>query len=111
MRTVLRQRFADILAPYDAVVMPAVAIQPPKNGQPAHVGGDPPAQGLYTVMRFTVAFNVIGYPGVTVPSGLDVDGLPTGIQLIGRPGRDAELLAIAQRAEDALGPTPPPPAR
>lgn len=109
MRTVLRRRFADILAPYDAVVMPAVAIQPPRNGEPAHVEGDPPAQGLYTVMRFTVAFNVIGYPGVTVPSGLDVDGLPTGIQFIGRPGRDAGLLAIAQRAEDALGPTPPPP--
>jgi aspartyl-tRNA(Asn)/glutamyl-tRNA(Gln) amidotransferase subunit A len=109
MRTVLRQRFARILAPYDAIVMPAVAIQAPKTGEAPRVAADPPGQGLYTVMRFTVAFNVIGYPGITVPSGLDTDGLPTGIQLIGRPGRDADLLAIAQQAEDALGPTAPPP--
>lgn len=106
LRTVFRKRFADILAPFDAVLTPSVAIQPPKIGVPAHVTGDPQAQALYTVMRFTVLFNVIGYPAISVPSGLDGDDLPTGVQIIGRPGQDAVLLDIAQRVEDVLGPMP-----
>ena len=57
LRSVFRQRFANIQAPFDAILTPSVAIQPPKIGVPAHVTGDPPAQGLYTVMRFTVLFN------------------------------------------------------
>jgi aspartyl-tRNA(Asn)/glutamyl-tRNA(Gln) amidotransferase subunit A len=109
LRTVFRKRFADVLAPFDAVLTPSVAIQPPKIGVPAHVEGDPPAQALYTVMRFTVLFNVIGYPAISVPCGLDRDGLPTGVQIIGRPGHDAVLLDIAQRVEDVLGIMPAPP--
>jgi aspartyl-tRNA(Asn)/glutamyl-tRNA(Gln) amidotransferase subunit A len=112
LRSVFRQRFAAIQAPFDAVLTPSVAIQPPKIGVAAHVTGDPPAQGLYTVMRFTVLFNCTGHPAISVPSGLDNDGLPNGVQLIGRPGRDATLLEIAQRVEDVLGTMPaPPPAR
>ena len=109
LRTVFRQRFAELLAPFDAIVTPSVAIQAPRIGEPAHVDGDPPAQALYTVMRFTVLFNCIGYPAISVPSGLDQDGLPTGVQLIGRPHRDAVLLDLAQRVEDVLGPMPAPP--
>jgi len=104
LRTVFRARFAELLAPFDAILTPSVAIQPPRNGEKAHVTGDPPAAYLYTLMRLTVLHNITGYPGISVPSGLDRDGLPTGIQLIGRPGRDAALLALAAQAEQALGP-------
>ena len=109
LRSVFRQRFARIQAPFDTILTPSVAIQPPKIGVPAHVTGDPQAQGLYTVMRFTVLFNCTGHPAISVPSGLDDDGLPTGVQLIGRPGRDASLLEIARRVEDVLGTMPAPP--
>jgi aspartyl-tRNA(Asn)/glutamyl-tRNA(Gln) amidotransferase subunit A len=107
-RTLHRARFAEIIAPFDTVLTPAVAIQPPRIGEQPHVTGEGPATGVYTLMRFTVLHNITGYPGITVPSGLDRDGLPTGIQLIGRPRRDAELLALAAWAEEALGPTPAP---
>jgi aspartyl-tRNA(Asn)/glutamyl-tRNA(Gln) amidotransferase subunit A len=109
LRSVFRQRFSRIQAPFDAILTPSVAIQPPKIGVPAHVIGDPPAQGLYTVMRFTVLFNCTGHPAISVPSGVDDDGLPTGVQLVGRPGRDPSLLEIAQRVEDVLGTMPTPP--
>ena len=109
LRSVFRQRFADIQAPLDAVLTPSVATQPPKIGVPAHVTGDPPAQGIFTVMRFTGLFNCTGHPAISVPSGLDGDGLPTGVQLIGRPGRDAALLEFAQRVENVLGTMPAPP--
>jgi aspartyl-tRNA(Asn)/glutamyl-tRNA(Gln) amidotransferase subunit A len=103
LRSVFRQRFAEIQDRFDAVVTPSVAINAPKVGETACVRGDPPAQGLYTVMRFTVLFNCTGHPAISVPSGLDSEGLPNGIQLIGRPGKDAELQDIAQRVEQVLG--------
>jgi aspartyl-tRNA(Asn)/glutamyl-tRNA(Gln) amidotransferase subunit A len=111
LRSVLRERFAGIIAPYNAVLTPSVPIQPPRNGEPAHVTGDPPAQSLFTLIRFTVACNVIGYPAISVPSGLDRDGLPTGLQIIGRPGDDGALLNIAKRVEDLLSVMPRPPRR
>jgi aspartyl-tRNA(Asn)/glutamyl-tRNA(Gln) amidotransferase subunit A len=109
LRSIFRRRFADIQSSFDAVLTPSVAINAPKIGETAHVHGDPPAQGLYTVMRFTVLFNCTGHPAISVPSGLDGDGLPNGVQLIGRPGKDAELLEMAQRVEQVLGAMPAPP--
>jgi amidase len=42
-----------------------------------------------------------GYPAITVPLGLDQDGMPKGVTLIGKPGRDAGLLAYAYAFEQA----------
>jgi Asp-tRNA(Asn)/Glu-tRNA(Gln) amidotransferase A subunit family amidase len=44
-----------------------------------------------------------------VPAGLDSEGLPVGLQLIGKPRQEAVLLDAAQRAEDVLGIMPAPP--
>jgi len=107
-RTMLEARFAEIAAPYDAVLMPTCPVQPPVIGEPAQVAGDPPGAELYTLMRFTVPFNVIGWPAISVPAGLDADRLPVGLQLVGRPGRDRALLEIAANAEEALGRLPNP---
>jgi Asp-tRNA(Asn)/Glu-tRNA(Gln) amidotransferase A subunit family amidase len=52
--------------------------------------------------------NVSGLPSIALPAGLDDDGLPVGVQLIGRIGHDRELLAVAATVEAALGPRPVP---
>jgi aspartyl-tRNA(Asn)/glutamyl-tRNA(Gln) amidotransferase subunit A len=109
LRAMLRDRFASVITPYEAVLTPTVPIQPPRIGEPAHVSGDATSQSLYTLIRFTVAFNVIGYPAISVPSGLDGDGLPTALQIIGRPGDDGALIEISHRIEGMLGPMPPRP--
>jgi aspartyl-tRNA(Asn)/glutamyl-tRNA(Gln) amidotransferase subunit A len=111
LREVLRARMQAVTAPYDAVLTPTAAIQPPRIGEVAHVAGDPPGSGLYTFMRFTVALNATGYPAISVPAGLDGDGLPVGLQIIGKPRADAALLDVAQRVEEVLGVMPPPPTR
>lgn len=110
LRSVLRHRLAKLMAPYQAVLTPTVPIQPPRLGEAAQVAGDPKDQSLYTLIRFTVLLNVTSYPGISVPSGLDDDGLPTGLQIMARPGEDYALLDIARRIEDVLGPMPLPPA-
>jgi aspartyl-tRNA(Asn)/glutamyl-tRNA(Gln) amidotransferase subunit A len=108
-RSMLEARFRRIIEPFDAVLTPTLAVQPPKIGEPAAVAGDAPDAELYTLMRFTVTFNVIGYPAISVPAGLDRDGLPFGLQAVGKPGRDRILLGVAKRLEHVLGAMPPPP--
>ncbi len=64
-------------------------------------GGDPVAMYLNDV--FTVTLNLAGLPGVAVPVGLDQKGLPLGLQLIGRPWEEADLLNHAYVLERAAG--------
>ena len=108
MRTVFSRRFADVLAPFDAIVTPTAAVQPPKIGSPARVAADALEKAAYTNQRFTVLFNIIGYPALSLPSGFDGDGLPTAVQIIGRPGADGGLLDIALGVEEIFGVMPPP---
>ena len=49
--------------------------------------------------RLTRPFNVLGWPVLTMPCGFDSQGLPIGLQLIGRPGADLALLAIGAALE------------
>jgi aspartyl-tRNA(Asn)/glutamyl-tRNA(Gln) amidotransferase subunit A len=44
-----------------------------------------------------------GLPGISVPAGLSSDGLPLGLQLIGRPFDEATLFSLGQVVEEAAG--------
>lgn len=58
---------------------------------------------MYLNDVFTVTVNMAGLPGLSVPAGLDAQGLPLGLQLIGRPFEEATLFALGQAIEDAAG--------
>ncbi|MEM9423064.1 MAG: Asp-tRNA(Asn)/Glu-tRNA(Gln) amidotransferase subunit GatA, partial [Pseudomonadota bacterium] len=62
---------------------------------------DPLAMYLNDI--FTVTTNLAGLPGISVPAGLDSQGLPLGLQLIGRPFDEETVLRGAQMLEDAAG--------
>ncbi|MBD3786880.1 MAG: Asp-tRNA(Asn)/Glu-tRNA(Gln) amidotransferase subunit GatA [Sphingomonadales bacterium] len=62
---------------------------------------DPVAMYLNDV--FTVTVNLAGLPGISVPVGLDAKGLPLGLQLIGRPWAEGDLLNHAYVLEKAAG--------
>jgi aspartyl-tRNA(Asn)/glutamyl-tRNA(Gln) amidotransferase subunit A len=57
---------------------------------------------------WTMLFNMTGHPAVSLPSGFGSDGLPLGLQLVGRFQEDAALLAIAATLEAAWNPAPRP---
>jgi Asp-tRNA(Asn)/Glu-tRNA(Gln) amidotransferase A subunit family amidase len=47
--------------------------------------------------------NALGLPAASVPAGRDESGLPRAVQVVGRRGRDADVIAVARALEDALG--------
>jgi Asp-tRNA(Asn)/Glu-tRNA(Gln) amidotransferase A subunit family amidase len=69
---------------------------------PAAPGEAPSGLGYTGNPVFSRMWTLLGVPCVTLPAIWGASGLPTGIQLIGRPGRDAQLMAVALFAERAL---------
>ncbi len=94
----------EFLAPYDAVVTPALAQRPLPTGEVHGRGPDPwdhfRRSGLFT--PYTAICNVIGLPAVSLPLYHGEDGLPTAVQVIGRPAAEDVLLALAAQVEAAL---------
>ena len=90
-------------APYDAVLMPALALTPrPIGWYDAHDGEENFAQQVrYT--PFTSFVNVSGLPAIALPVATTDAGLPMGVQLVGRPGGERTLLAIGAQLERRLG--------
>ncbi len=57
---------------------------------------------IYLNDIFTIPANLAGLPGISVPAGRDAKGLPIGVQFIGKPFAEAELLALARFVEDGV---------
>lgn len=85
-----RDKFARLLAAHDAILLPAAT-------GPAPVGtatGDPVLSRPWQAM---------GLPAVTLPGLTTQDGLPLGVQLVGAPGQDRQLLSVALAIQPAMG--------
>ncbi|MEQ8365761.1 MAG: Asp-tRNA(Asn)/Glu-tRNA(Gln) amidotransferase subunit GatA [Roseicyclus sp.] len=100
VRTLIKRDFDDAFAAgVDAILTPATPSAAFGIGEMADA--DPIKMYLNDV--FTVTVNLAGLPGIAVPTGRDAQGLPLGLQLIGKPWEEAELLNIAYRLETAAG--------
>jgi amidase len=97
------RRLVSFLAPYDALLTPALAERPLPIGTLDTAAPDPMAtftrSGLFT--PFTPVFNANGQPGISLPLFEGEDGLPLGVQIVGRPVGEAGLLALAAQLEEA----------
>ena len=58
---------------------------------------------MYLNDIFTVTVNMAGLPGIAVPAGKDAQGLPLGLQLIGRPFDEETLFSLGEVVEQAAG--------
>ncbi len=100
VRTLIKKDFEDVFAQgIDAILTPATPCAAFGLGEMADA--DPVQMYLNDV--FTVTVNLAGLPGIAVPAGLDRQGLPLGLQLIGRPWEEADLLNHAYALEQAAG--------
>ncbi|WP_027244317.1 Asp-tRNA(Asn)/Glu-tRNA(Gln) amidotransferase subunit GatA [Leisingera daeponensis] len=100
VRTLIKKDFEDVFAAgVDAILTPATPSAAFGLGEMTET--DPVQMYLNDV--FTVTVNLAGLPGVAVPAGLDKQGLPLGLQLIGKPWEEGDLLNTAYALENAAG--------
>jgi aspartyl-tRNA(Asn)/glutamyl-tRNA(Gln) amidotransferase subunit A len=100
VRTLIKQDFETVFADgIDAILTPATPSSAFGLGEMADAD---PVQ-MYMNDIFTVTVNLAGLPGISVPAGLDKQGLPLGLQLIGRPWEEGDLLNTAHVLESASG--------
>jgi aspartyl-tRNA(Asn)/glutamyl-tRNA(Gln) amidotransferase subunit A len=100
VRALIKRDFELVFAEgVDAILTPATPSAAFGLGEMADA--DPVQMYLNDV--FTVTVNLAGLPGIAVPVGLDAQGLPLGLQLIGRPWEEAELLNYAHVLESRAG--------
>ncbi|MEO0750096.1 MAG: amidase family protein, partial [Pseudomonadota bacterium] len=100
VRALIKKDFDDVFAEgVDAILTPATPSAAFGLGEMTDV--DPVAMYLNDV--FTVTVNLAGLPGISVPAGVDAQGLPLGLQLIGRPWEEGDLLNTAYTLETAAG--------
>ena len=91
-----RERVAELTDKFDLVVTPTLPIVAP----PAAQADNDAFRDQLT--QFTYPINVLGRPALALPCGPAEDGLPASVQLVGRPGDDALVLAAGELLESAL---------
>jgi amidase len=102
LRSALWQRVRRFMERYDLLVLPTVAVRPFPVEQPYPTELDGKPLENYTQWFFlTYALSVTGLPVISVPAGFTRDGLPVGIQIVGRRRQEAAVLAAAAAFESA----------
>lgn len=98
VRTRILEDFTKAFEDVDVLLSPTA----PNAAFPIGAKMDDPI-AMYLNDVFTVPANLAGLPGISVPAGLDKDGLPLGLQLVGRPFDEATLFRAADALERAAG--------
>ena len=94
VRTLIRSEFMRVFQGCDALLSPTSPTAAFKLGEKS---SDPLAMYLNDI--YTIGVNLAGLPGISIPCGFTGGGLPIGLQVIGQPFREPELLAIAAAYE------------
>jgi Asp-tRNA(Asn)/Glu-tRNA(Gln) amidotransferase A subunit family amidase len=90
------ERCNELMADLDLLLTPTLAmVAPPLPQSELDVRVE--------LIRFTFPFNALGWPALALPGGRAEEGLPASLQLVGRPGDDALVLAAGAAFEASLG--------
>ena len=97
VRRLIRQDYLDALQQCDMLLAPVSPVPAWKMGEMA---GDP--LQMYFMDIFTLSLNLAGLPGLSVPVGMS-NGLPVGLQLLGRAFDEGRLFLVGDKLTKALG--------
>ena len=101
-RDSVREKILLQMRKYPVLICPVAAI-------PAFLHGEREWQIEGTTVKYLDAwsycawFNLLGFPAAVVPAGLSKEGLPIGVQIVGRPWEEEVVLAVAAQLERAMG--------
>ena len=96
VRTVIKNEYAKLFEKYDLILGPTSPKVAWKMGEISN-----PLE-MYLADICTVSVNIAGLPGISIPGGVSKDGLPIGVQLIGKPFDEETLLRGAYNLEQAI---------
>ena len=98
VRALILKDFTDVFRNVDALLTPTAPSAAFAQGEKM----DDPIK-MYLNDVFTVPANMAGIPGLSVPAGLDAQGLPLGLQVLGRPFDEETVFAVGSALEKAAG--------
>jgi aspartyl-tRNA(Asn)/glutamyl-tRNA(Gln) amidotransferase subunit A len=104
-RGVLTREVDKALTGLDGLLLPSLAVPAPLLGRSTIRVGGSDQQVRSVTLRLTQLFNVTGHPAISVPCGRTSQGLPIGLQLVGRRHDTEALLDLARRVEPHVDPT------
>jgi len=106
-QTRLYHRFIEFMAGYDALICPVASVQPFDKTQlfPQEIDGQP-LETYISWIAITYALTLTAHPILVLPCGKDEEGLPFGLQIVGRRGGEADLLRLGLTLEAAFAEDP-----
>ncbi|KAL0422464.1 UNVERIFIED_CONTAM: Fatty acid amide hydrolase [Sesamum latifolium] len=90
----------EIFKKVDVIITPTTGMTAPVIPPASLSSGETNLQVSGNLMRFVVNANLLGFPAISVPVGYDKQGLPIGLQIIGRPWCEATILRLASAVEE-----------
>ena len=93
-RDVLKVQFQEMLSRYPLLLCPTASIPAPRHGEREWTV-DGQVMTYPHVYAYSQVFNLLGNPAATAPAGRSPEGLPIGVQIVGRPFDDAAVVALA----------------
>jgi amidase len=103
LQTALYQRWQSFFNQYDVILTPAITISPRswRELYPAEIDGKP-TRTYFHWLAMAYAVSVVGHPAISLPVGLDRNGMPFGLQIVGPRGGDALVFRVAAALEAML---------
>ena len=107
LRTQLYRRWQRFFADHDVLITPSITISPRPWTElyPTQIDGTP-TRSYFHWLALAYAVTLAGHPAVSLPVGLDANGMPFGLQIVGPRGGDAHVLGVAAALEEALAGDP-----
>jgi len=106
-RDAMRRRLLQQMRKVPVILMPVSSIAAFRHRERRFSTETKPV-GLFQAMMTVTTFNLLGLPALVVPFGMNEEGLPVGVQLVGRPWEEELLLEVGARLESARGVFPRP---
>jgi amidase len=103
LQTTLYQRWQSFFDLHDIILTPAITISPRswRELYPTEIDGKP-TRTYFHWLAMAYAVTVVGHPALSLPVGLDDNGMPFGLQIVGPRGGDALVLRVAEALETLL---------
>ncbi len=103
LQTAIYHRWQSFFDHHDVILTPAITVSPRswRELYPAEIDGKP-TRTYFNWLAMAYAVTVVGHPALSLPVGLDRNGMPFGLQIVGPRGGDALVLRVAAELEDLL---------